>query len=56
MLLREPLDLRVVDLAGRRVETVLHRVEELAGEIDLGAVRQVTAVIEAHAEHACRRA
>ena len=50
MLAREPLDGGVVDLAGRRVEAVLHGVEEPPREIDLGAVRQVTAMVEAHAE------
>jgi len=28
------------------VESVLHRVEDLSGEIDLGPVRQVSAVVE----------
>ena len=46
----EALDLVVVDLAGGRIEPVLHGLEDLAGEIDLGAVREVTAVVEAHAE------
>jgi hypothetical protein len=50
MLLRELLDAHVVDLAGVRIEPVLHSLEQLAGEIHLRAVRQVPAVIEAHAE------
>jgi hypothetical protein len=50
MFLREAFDLRVVDLAGRRIETVLDRIEELGGEVDLRTVREVSAVIEAHAE------
>ena len=45
----------VVDRAGGRVEPVLHGVEDLAGEIDLGAVREVTAVVEAHAEQRVAR-
>jgi hypothetical protein len=40
----------VVDLAGVGTDAVLHRAEDLAGEIDLGAVCQVATVIEAHAE------
>ena len=55
MFLRQALDLRVVDLAGRRIEAVLHGLEDLAGEIDLGAVREMAAVIEAHAENRVAR-
>ena len=51
----EALDARIVDLAGRRVEPVLDGVEELAGEVHLGAVRQVAAVVEAHAEQRVAR-
>ena len=40
----------VVDLAVVRADAVLHGAEQLAGEIHLGAVREVAAVIEAHAE------
>ena len=49
MLLRKPFDLIVVDDAGFSDEAVLHRLEEFAREVDLGAVRQMTAMIEAHA-------
>ena len=55
MLARKALHLRVVDLAGCRIEAVLDGVEELAREIDLGAVRQVPAVVEAHAEDGVAR-
>ena len=55
MLLRQAFHLRVVDLTGRGIETVLHRVEELAREIHLRAVRQVSAMIEAHAEDGVAR-
>ncbi len=51
----QALDLGVVDLAGRRVEAVLHGVVALAGEVDLGAVGQVTAVGQGHAEHGVAR-
>ena len=40
----------VVDFAVVRANAVLHGAEEFAGEIHLGAVREVTAVIETHAE------
>ncbi len=55
MLERQARDGLVVDLAGRRIEPVLHRVEKLAREIDLGAVRQVPAMVEAHAEERLAR-
>jgi hypothetical protein len=55
VLLRQPLDLRVVDLAGDGIQPVLDCVEELAREIDLGAVRQVPPVIEAHPENGIAR-
>ena len=45
----------VVDLAVVRADAVLHGAEELAGEIDLGAVREMAAVIEAHAEDGVAR-
>jgi hypothetical protein len=48
-------DLGVVDLAGGRVEPVLHRVVELAGEVGLGAVGQMAAVGQAHAQHRIAR-
>jgi hypothetical protein len=51
VLARQALDLVVVDLAGVRVDAVLHRVVDLAGEVGLGAVGQVAAVGQAHAEH-----
>ena len=51
MLLGEPLHLLVVDLAGVGADAVLGGAKELAGEIHLGAVREVAAVIEAHAEY-----
>ena len=40
----------VIDLAAGRVQTVLHDVEQLAGEIDLGAVGQMAAMRETHAQ------
>ena len=49
VLVRERVDFVVVDEAVR-VDAVLHRVEELAGDVDLRAVRQVAAVRERHAE------
>jgi hypothetical protein len=54
VLQREALDLVVVDqtLFG---DAVLHGVEQLAGEIDLGAVGQVAAVGQAHAEDGVAR-
>jgi len=48
MLLCETLHLIVVDDAGLRNDPVLDRFEELAREIDLGAMGQMTAMIEAH--------
>ncbi len=48
-------DLRVVDLAGRRVQAVLDRMVELAGKIGLGAVGQMTAMGQAHAQHRIAR-
>jgi hypothetical protein len=50
MLGGEALDLVVVDLAGIRLHAVLHRLEQLPGEVHLRAVREVPTVIEAHAE------
>ncbi len=47
---RQLLERVVVDLAIVGADAVLHGVEQLAGEVDLGAVRQVAAVVEAHAE------
>ena len=51
MLARQSLDLLVIDQAGAGIHAVLHGVEQLAGEIHFGAVRQVAAVIKAHAEN-----
>ena len=50
MFLRESLHLIVVDGAVG-LQTVLKRLEELAGKIHLGAVGEVTALIQAHAEY-----
>ena len=41
----------VVDLAVVGTDAVLHGAEKLAGEVDLGAMREMAAVIEAHAEN-----
>ena len=51
VLARQRLNLVVVDLAGLQDDAVLHRVVDLAREVDLGAVGQVTTVSEAHAQH-----
>ncbi len=51
MFLRQPLHLVVVDLGGIGLDAVLHGLEQLAGEIDLGAMREVAAMIQAHAEN-----
>jgi len=48
MLLCEAVHLVVIDDAGLWNDPVLHRFEELAGEIDLGAMGQMAAMIEAH--------
>ena len=45
----------VVDLAVVGADAVLHGAEKLAGEIHLGAVREVAAMIEAHAEDGVAR-
>jgi len=55
VLVREALDLRVVDLAGGGIEAVLHGVEDLSGEIHLGTVGEVPAVVQAHAEQRVAR-
>ena len=44
-------DLVVVDVLGLGVHAVVHRVEPLAGEADLGAVGQVAAVRQRHRQH-----
>ena len=51
---RESLDFVVIDQSFV-IDAVLHGVEELAGEIDLRAVRQMSAVRERHAEHRVAR-
>ena len=48
--LREPTHFVIVDLAIVRTDAVLDRVVELAAEVDLGAVGEVAAVVEAHAQ------
>src|ERR1700686_2189920 len=55
MLLGEALHLLVIDLAAVGTDAVLRGAEQLAGEVDLGAVRQVTAVVETHAENGIAR-
>jgi hypothetical protein len=45
----------VVDLAVVRTNAVLHGPEEFSGEVHLGAVREMAAVIEAHAEDGVAR-
>jgi hypothetical protein len=50
MLARERLDLLVVDQPVVRMHAILKRLEQFAGEIDLGAMREMAAVIQAHAE------
>ena len=51
VLLGQTLDLRVVNLPGGRVQTVLIGPVQLAGKVGLGAVGQVTAMGQAHAQH-----
>ena len=51
MLLRQTLDLIVIDDAGIGDESVLNRLEEFTREIDLGPMGQVTAMIEAHSQN-----
>ena len=51
MLDGQTLDFVVVDQPGGGVDAVLHRVVQLAGKTDAGAVGQVTAVGQAHAQH-----
>ncbi len=51
MIKGQTLDLGVVDLAGLGIQAVLDRVVDLAREVRLGTVREVTAVRQAHAEH-----
>ena len=55
MLHGQALDFVVVDQAGNVVDAVLHGVVDLAGEADAGAVGQVAAVGQAHAQHAVAR-
>ncbi len=50
MFLRESPSRIVVDQSAHRVDTILNGPIELAGEIDLAAVGQVTAVGKTHAE------
>ena len=47
---RQPLDLGVVNFAGGLIQPVLHRLIEPARKVDLGAVGQMAAVGQAHAE------
>ena len=47
---RQRLDLLVVDQPAVRTHAVLNCMKQLAGEVHLGAVRQVTTLIQAHAE------
>ncbi len=51
MLPRQPLHLVVVDLARVGLDAILRGLEQLAGKIHFGAVRQVAAMVEAHAEN-----
>ena len=46
--MRQTLDLCVINLAGFFIQAVLRRIVNLAGEINLGSVREVPAVREAH--------
>jgi hypothetical protein len=55
LLVREPLHLLVIDFTGVGTNAVLYRAEQLPGKIDLGAVREMTAVIETHAENRIAR-
>jgi hypothetical protein len=56
VLQRQRLDLLVVDQPGVGAHAVLKCMKQLAGEVDLGAVCQVTTVVQAHAEnHVARR-
>ena len=51
VLFGEPFHLVIVDLAGIRIETILHGVIEFSREVDGGTVREVSAVRETHSEH-----
>src|SRR5579859_1553060 len=55
MFLRQALHLIVIDDAGFGHDPVLHGLEELTGEIHLGAVRQMAAMVEAHSEDGISR-
>ncbi len=55
MFLRQRLDLVVIDERRLVVEPVLDGVIQPPGEIDLGAVRQVAAFGEAHAQQRVAR-
>ena len=48
---RQGFHLVVVHLAGVGVQTVLHRVVQLAGKVGLGTVSQVATVCQAHAQN-----
>ena len=51
MLQGEGLDLLIIHFTGSIVEAVLDRVVDLAGEVDAGAVGEVTAIRQAHPQH-----
>ena len=51
VLVGQLLNLIIIDLAGGFVQAVLHRVVELAGKADFGAVGQMPAVRQRHTKH-----
>ena len=52
---RQRLHLVVVDQTGVSVQPVLDCIEQFAGEIDLGAMGQVPAICETHAQNRVAR-
>ena len=55
MLFCQRLDLLVIYFAGIVVQAILHGIKQLAGKINLGAVRQMTTVGKAHSQNSVVR-
>ncbi len=55
MLQRQALDLVIIDRSGLALDPVGDDIEQLAGKIDRGAVGQVTAMGQVHAEDGIAR-
>ena len=55
MLCGQCLELRVIHLAGRRIQSIRHGVIDSAGEIDPGAMGQVPAFGKTHAKQSVPR-